>query len=531
MPPFYSIIMPAYNAEKYIGEAIDSVLKQTFTNWELLVVNDGSNDKTETIVSKYIETDSRISLINQENKRLGAARNTGIRNSVGKWIAFLDSDDIWLPQKLEIQHQNISLRPDVDVFVSDGYTYFEDIQHRLYYHFPVIKGFYDGKKLYGEEFVANKIPVLSAVVKKTMVLNVGFQAEEKISFGSEDWDYWLRIALAGGNFFGMDERLFVYRVHSGSMSAQLLTQRLSSISIRMKNFDGELLSSQQINSFRNEISEIYLELINNSRQAEATQLTQLLNNVFYRNQPLMKNIESGSNISKLKTNKIFNLQIFRKISPKNLLFIPIRLIIFPFIKKFNKHSFNINIQYHRWMMGDKLVTKGFFYLHPTAKILGDKGGGSLLSYGLHVGDYSQINISTPKGYLLGAKDVVINKFCHLNIWGKVKIGNNVLFNNYCSLNCLNEITIGDNTWFGEGVRLYDHNHQFKDRLKPFTEQGFSTGKITIGNNVWVGSNCVILQNVSIGDNCVIGANNLIFKSVPPNTIVKSKGMEIMEAIK
>jgi acetyltransferase-like isoleucine patch superfamily enzyme len=93
---------------------------------------------------------------------------------------------------------------------------------------------------------------------------------------------------------------------------------------------------------------------------------------------------------------------------------------------------------------------------------------------------------------------------------------------------MDEIKIGDNTWLGEGVRIYDHNHQYKDTLTPFTEQGMKTGKISVGDNCWIGSNTVVLQNVTIGDNCVIGANNLIYKSVPANTIVKANAMACME---
>lgn len=99
-----SIIMPAYNAEKYIEEAIQSVLKQTYTNWELIIVNDCSTDKTEQIIKKYQEQDQRIRLCSLiKNKGVANARNTAIKNAVGRYLAFLDSDDMWLPEKLEKQ--------------------------------------------------------------------------------------------------------------------------------------------------------------------------------------------------------------------------------------------------------------------------------------------------------------------------------------------------------------------------------------------------------------------------------------------
>jgi acetyltransferase-like isoleucine patch superfamily enzyme len=105
--------------------------------------------------------------------------------------------------------------------------------------------------------------------------------------------------------------------------------------------------------------------------------------------------------------------------------------------------------------------------------------------------------------------------------GVLIIGTNNFFNNGCSINCMGTITIGQNNLFGENVKFYDHNHRFRSSDLLVRDQGFSIGSITIGSNCWIGSNCTILNNVTIGDNVIIGANNLIYKSIPANTIVKS----------
>jgi acetyltransferase-like isoleucine patch superfamily enzyme len=120
-------------------------------------------------------------------------------------------------------------------------------------------------------------------------------------------------------------------------------------------------------------------------------------------------------------------------------------------------------------------------------------------------------------------DCIFRRRCTIAIedMGQIVIGDRNFFNNDCSITCLGKITIGDNNLFGESVKLYDHNHNFADNQQLVRDQGFKTGEITIGNNCWIGSNCVILNNVTIGDNVVIGANNLIYKSVPSNTIVKA----------
>lgn len=118
-------------------------------------------------------------------------------------------------------------------------------------------------------------------------------------------------------------------------------------------------------------------------------------------------------------------------------------------------------------------------------------------------------------------NIQFRKYCNIvsSLNGKLSIGNRVFFNNSCSINCLYEITIGDDCQFGEGVKLYDHNHDFKNIHLKINEQGFTKGSINIGRNCWIGSNVVILKNVTIGDNVVIGAGCIIYNSVSENSII------------
>lgn len=128
------------------------------------------------------------------------------------------------------------------------------------------------------------------------------------------------------------------------------------------------------------------------------------------------------------------------------------------------------------------------------------------------------------GKITFGKNVTFRKGFSLMIdkTGKVIIGNNVFFNNYCSINANEQITIGDGTLFGENVKVYDHNHCYKDVDVPIKEQGFTTAPISIGKHCWIGSNVVILKGVTIGDNCVIGAGCIIYKDVSANTVVVNK---------
>ena len=104
---------------------------------------------------------------------------------------------------------------------------------------------------------------------------------------------------------------------------------------------------------------------------------------------------------------------------------------------------------------------------------------------------------------------------------RIEIGANCFFNNYCSLNCHDSISIGNGSTFGEGVRFYDHDHDFRKQMGEGQEP-FVTAPITVGNNVWVGSNVLILKGVSIGDGSVIGAGTIVNHDVPPNSIVYDK---------
>jgi acetyltransferase-like isoleucine patch superfamily enzyme len=102
---------------------------------------------------------------------------------------------------------------------------------------------------------------------------------------------------------------------------------------------------------------------------------------------------------------------------------------------------------------------------------------------------------------------------------KLSIGNDVFFNNGCSINCMYDIQIGDNSLIGESVKIYDHNHQYRNNNSLINSQGYVKNKIVIGENCWIGSNVIILKGVNIGDNVVIGAGCVIFKSIPSNSVV------------
>lgn len=272
-----SIIMPAYNAEKYIEESILSAVNQTYQNWELIIINDGSTDRTKTIAEKFSADDNRIKVINQQNKRLGGARNTGIKNSTGEWLAFLDSDDLWEPAKLEKQIQIVKAFPNVDMIYTAGWTFNDDDLDTLTpYDSPA--GNFKPDEMYKILLAGNVIPVLSVLVKKSVINKIGYQEENRFFHGCEDWDYWFRMAIHGAQFYGIGERLFYYRRHGGNMSGKSL--QVAQAAVILKNFNSHFGNQQKIRSeLTKTVNPLITRLINEGRTDEAIYLLKGMANI------------------------------------------------------------------------------------------------------------------------------------------------------------------------------------------------------------------------------------------------------------
>ena len=208
--PLVSIIMPAYNAEKTIAESIQSVIEQTYKNWELIVINDGSIDNTSSIV--YSFKDCRIILVEQANGGVANARNNGLRCAKGDFVAFLDSDDLWLSSKLTIQMACMIERAS---FFSYGKStcFYLDKQntHACFYDLDINLDY--SQKILVFDF----IPTLTVVMSRCVVDKIGFFDESL--HGTEDWDYWIRVLQTYKPLF-VDSVLALYRIQSNSLSHQ-----------------------------------------------------------------------------------------------------------------------------------------------------------------------------------------------------------------------------------------------------------------------------------------------------------------------
>lgn len=207
-----SIVMPAYNCEKYIDEAINSVLAQTYKNWELLVIDDGSKDATFQILSEFSKNDYRIKpLKNEKNLGVSATRNRGIELASGEWIAFLDSDDIWNPSKLEKQLEAADKTSVGFVFTGASYINEDGQPYKGIFEVPA-------KVSYKELRNQNVISCSSVIVKKKYFKNIKMERDDM----HEDFAVWLRILRLGVTAYGINEPLLIYRISRDSKSGNKL---------------------------------------------------------------------------------------------------------------------------------------------------------------------------------------------------------------------------------------------------------------------------------------------------------------------
>lgn len=203
-----SIIMAAYNAEKTIELAIESVLNQTYSNFELLVINDCSKDGTAKLVEAFSAKDNRVRLIsNEKNSGVSYTRKHGLEEANGSWIAILDSDDAWTPEKLEKQIE-LQRRTNADLLFT-GSAFMDSEGHPIdwYLHAPA-------EVTYRQLLKQNVLSNSSALVRKELYSRYYAIGDDM----HEDFAIWLSILKDGKKAYGVDEPLLIYRIAKSSKS-------------------------------------------------------------------------------------------------------------------------------------------------------------------------------------------------------------------------------------------------------------------------------------------------------------------------
>lgn len=214
--PAVSVVMPAYNVAPYIGAAIDSVLAQTFGDFELLVVDDGSTDGSGAIAARYAARDARVRLVHQPNAGISAARNMALRHARGSIVAILDSDDLWDPAYLQEQVAILEARPEVDIVTGNAWFLGSRLDGRPARPWPDPRPAPTLAALLADETAV----FIMSVFRRRVPETIG-PFDESLRT-NEDYDFWLRAAAAGFVFCRNDRPLGYYRRRDDSLSASEL---------------------------------------------------------------------------------------------------------------------------------------------------------------------------------------------------------------------------------------------------------------------------------------------------------------------
>ncbi len=204
-----SVIVPTYNHSAFLERSVSSVLAQTYPHFEVIIIDDGSQDDTPDLVSSLWAAESRVTYLRQENKGLGAARNKGLSLAKGDFIQFLDSDDFIATRKFEAQIHIFDQEESVDIVYSDYAHVGGDQMHVGEVSAPLAPGESPVSRLIRENFM----PVHSPLVRRgVLVREGGFDEHRTIT---EDWDLWLRLACRGYSFRYLPG-IYAYYCHDGS---------------------------------------------------------------------------------------------------------------------------------------------------------------------------------------------------------------------------------------------------------------------------------------------------------------------------
>ncbi|MGD1703493.1 glycosyltransferase [Dapis sp. BLCC M229] len=258
--PLISVIIPAYNSEKTIQETIESVIEQTFDDWELIVVNDGSQDRTLEVVSRI--KDPRIKLFSYSNAGASASRNRGFDNSVGQFIAFLDADDLWTTDKLESQLNALQLHPEAAVayswtdYIDESGNFFKQ-GGRVVFNGDVYS------KLLVRNFLENGS---NPLIKREAINEVG--GFDQSLQGTEDWEIYLRLGKKY-HFVAVEKPQILYRFSTNSISSNPFTQEVECLKVIERAFENAPASIQYLK--KHSLANIYKYLACKTIDSQPTQ--------------------------------------------------------------------------------------------------------------------------------------------------------------------------------------------------------------------------------------------------------------------
>ncbi len=243
-----SVAIPCYNSEKYITETLQSVLNQTFKDFEVILVNDGSTDRTEEIIKSF--SDSRIKYYYQENRGLSNTRNRQLTLSSGEFVAFLDHDDIWMPEKLELQLRALSIQSANFCYSKVRKITYSKEGREIDSKVIGVRIPYSGHRLIMKLCEGNPITWSSVMIESKLSKKIGFDTRLK---RSEDYDHMLRASPNIRSVY-VDRELVIYRMYPTNFTSLLHDVASNELRITNESFVKSNLDEDEKLKFRNHIT-------------------------------------------------------------------------------------------------------------------------------------------------------------------------------------------------------------------------------------------------------------------------------------
>ena len=223
--PLVSIIIPFYNSEKYIKRSLESILGQTYKNLEIILIDDGSTDRTVEIVKSY--KDPRIIYLFQKNQGQGPARNNGIKKSQGEYITFLDADDYYFPEKVEKQVRFLENHPEYQAVYCNALHFYSDNPTVFFKK----KGNFHSGDIFKDLLESSYINLNTIMVSRQILDKAGLFNENR--YCPEDWELWLKISRAGFQFGYLDEDLVKVEIRPDSNTTMAIQWILKNNALKM----------------------------------------------------------------------------------------------------------------------------------------------------------------------------------------------------------------------------------------------------------------------------------------------------------
>ena len=248
----FSVIIPAYNAQRTLGAAIESVLRQPTGSWQVIVVDDGSTDDTAAVARAYAESDQRVSVISKQNGGSASAVNRGIDEAHGDFIIRLDADDELLSSYSSVVSQFIAEHPGFDIYASNAYKVYPNGRRALYHKAPRFREVFS---LSVEDMIQACQVYGTAAVRRGLFDEMGRFDEERVT--AEDYDFWIRALANGACHIYIPEALALYHMTPGQKTENVVRSRSMDIDILESLIASGALTTSQIELARTKIASLH----------------------------------------------------------------------------------------------------------------------------------------------------------------------------------------------------------------------------------------------------------------------------------